>query len=469
MQPVQHIPQIPPVARARQRTGQYGTGQLRAAFAPRVVLRYRDRVRNAVCGIAAAACIGMADVLMLPVVIVSAFVAQVGGGNNLVALIPVVSALAWGIPGAIAGSIIANQPRVVPLVAGATGIWAVLVGMLVLLGATQIDGTARGLLSVFFALNTFAMVAGSVTLLATDRLPGRVTTPYERTTTVRGRAYGSAGAMVLAALIARSILAGDTAGSYLGLFAVASVFLFGAAGLTLALVERTPRMAVVPRPPLLGLRAAPDLLRLPAYRRYLTFRAFALFATVAEPFYIVYAVRELRMTGAYVGSALLVLVLARVVALVVSRILIRATGTHLLLQLATLFRTLAATAAIALPAVWDTNLFGSRFLADDARGGSFLIVFACLGAALGMSAAGQGGFLLDILPPDAYPGGVAFTNGTLAVLSLALIAGGVIANRQDIPTLFAVAVALGVLSMLVGGLLREPRLPRGFAPRKREG
>jgi len=460
--PQYHAVPVPPVIVVPRRGGRAPGG----VFAPRARLWYRDRARNAVCGIGAAAGIGLADALMLPTVVVAAFVAVTGGGNLLVALIPVIGALTWELPGVIAGSAIANRPRIVPLAAVATLVWALLVGVLAFLSATQTAGTARGLLGLFFTLYAVAAVAGGVALLAAGRLPVRVATRHERPTLVRGRAYGAAATTVIAALIARGILADGTPGSYLALFGVAAVALLVAAGLTLALVERTPTAMGVPRPPLIGLRAAPDLFRLPAYRRYLVFRAFALFATAVEPFYIVYAVRELHATGRFVGSALLTLVLARALALGMGRFLARAVGTRLPLQLAALGRTLAATAAIALPAVWDTNLFGARFLSDDARGGSFLIVFACLGAALGFNAAGQSGFLLDTLPPVAYPGGIAFTNGFLAALSLVLIAGGVIADRRGIPALFAVAIALGVLSMLAGGVLREPRHLRAPSPER---
>lgn len=454
----------PPVAVAPPRASRARPPQ--RLFVPRVRLWYHDRLRNAVCGIGAAACIGLADALMLPTVVVAAFVAVTGGGNLLVALIPAIAALTWELPGVIAGSAIANRPRVVPLAAVATLVWALLVGVLAFLCATQIAGTARGLLGLFFTLYALAAVAGGVALLAAGRLPVRVATRHERPTLVRGRAYGAAAATVVAALFARGILADGMPGNYLALFALAAVALLAAAGLTLALVERIPTAMGVPRPPLIGLRAAPDLFRLPAYRRYLVFRAFALFATAVEPFYIVYAVRELHATGRFVGSALLALVLARALALGAGRFLARAVGTRLTLQLAALGRTLAATVAIALPAVWDADLFGARFLSDEARGGSFLAVFVCLGAALGFNAAGQSGFLLDILPPVAYPGGIAFTNGLLAVLSLALVAAGIIADRRGIPALFAVAIALGVLSLLAGGLLREPRHDRPPSPER---
>ena len=78
---------------------------------------------------------------------------------------------------------------------------------------------------------------------------------------------------------------------------------------------------------------------------------------------------------------------------------------------------------------------------------------------MGANAVAQSGLLLDILPPNAYADGVAFTNGVLAVCSLSLFAGGIIMDRNGFRALFITALALGLLTVLVGGILREPRRP----------
>jgi len=89
----------------------------------------------------------------------------------------------------------------------------------------------------------------------------------------------------------------------------------------------------------------------------------------------------------------------------------------------------------------------------------FIVVFVCIGAAMGANAVAQSGFLLDILPPNAYADGVGFTNGVLALCSLSLIAGGIIVDRNSFRALFITALTLGLMTVLVGGLLHEPRRP----------
>ena len=141
------------------------------------------------------------------------------------------------------------------------------------------------------------------------------------------------------------------------------------------------------------------------------------------------------------------------------RVLARITGTKLLLQLAALCRALAAVIAIGLPVLFETEPIASHFTSDLSRARAFIAVFVCIGAAMGANAVAHGGFLLDILPPNAYADGVAFTNGVLAVCSIALIAGGIIVDRNGFRTLFITALILGLLTVLIGGILREPRRP----------
>lgn len=427
------------------------------ALAPRPTLRSTDVLRNAVCGVAAAGLGGFADTLLLPSVVVAAFVARVGGGYDLVALVPVVGAVAWWLPGLIAGHAVAHHARVVPLAAAATLLWAILAGGVALFAGSRLDDTAAGLLAAFFAAYTLAAIAGGFALLVGERLPGRVTTDETRGTWVRGRGVATLGATVLAALVARQLLVDGTPGSFLALFAYAALALCVAAACTLALVER-----IAPAAPPPGLRIAPELPRLSAYPRYLAFRIVALLATVAEPFYVVYALRELNAVPDTLGTYLVAVVVARAVALTVGRFLARITGTRFIVQLGVLCRVLAAAAAIALPALWDTALLAPSFLTDAARAGSFTLTFVLLGVAMGANTAG-GGYLLDLLPPFTYPSVVARTNTILAVLSLALLGGGTLAQRYGITAVFVAALGFGLLALLVSGVLPELRRARSHA------
>ncbi len=374
---------------------------------------------------------------------------------------PVVAALSWGLPGAIIGSAIANRTRTVTLAIASALLRAFAMGLLAFAGAARADGSAKRLLVTFFVLYGMVGCASGFATLVSQRLPGRITTNGVRGRLVRWQALAGAGASVLAALLVRRILVHGPVfpRQYLYLFFVAFLALLGVAILMIALTERTSRVPMVPRPPFAGLRAAPGLLRLPAYRRYLIFRIVALTATLAEPFFVVYALKSFTIDADMIGIYVLAVIGTRAVTIYLWRSLARITGTKLLLQLGALCRALAAVVAIGLPVLFDTEPIASHFTSDLSRARVFIAIFVCIGAAMGANAVAHGGFLLDILPPNAYADGVAVMNGTLAVWSVTLIAGGIILDRNGFRALFITSLILGLITVLVGGILREPRRP----------
>ncbi len=432
-----------------------------AWFTPRDVLHTTDLRRNLPFGVVIAALNSFADALLLPSVVIAAFVARASDSNRLVALVPVVAALAWGLPGAVAGSAIANRAHTVLLALVSAAVRTLTMGLLAFVCAGRAGGSARRLLVSFFVLYAIAGCAGGFATLAGQRLPGRIATEGVRGRLVRWQAIASAVAAILAALLVRRELVHGPAflRDYLYLFFLAFIALLGVTIFMAGLTERASRVLVVPRPPLAGLRAAPDLLRLPAYRRYLIFRVVALAATLAEPFYVVYAIRTWNVSASMIGLYVVATVVTRVVTMYLWRGLARVTGTKLLLQLAALCRALAAVIAIGLPVLYETEPIAGRFTSDESRARAFAVVFLCIGAAMGANAVAHSGLLLDILPPNAYADGFAFANGLLAICSVSLIAGGIILDRADARALFMTALILGLLTVLVGGILREPRRP----------
>jgi len=450
----------PPRAPARDPFGNFWGG-IQGWFRPRAALGARDLRRNLPLGVAIAALSSFADALLLPTVVIAAFVARVGDSNKLVALVPVVAALAWALPGVILGSAIANRARLIALAVFSATLRALAMGLLAYVGADRADGAAKRLLVTFFVLYGMVGCAGGFATLVGQRLPGRTTTDGVRGRLVRWQALAGAGASVLAALLVRRILVHgpDFPRQYLYLFFIACIALLGVALLTVALVERGSRVPVVPRPPLAGLRAGPALLRLPTYRRYLLFRVIALVATLAEPFYVVYALRTFAISADMIGVYAIAVIATRAVTMYLWRSIARITGTKLLLQLGALCRAFAAFIAIVLPVLYDTEPIAGHVASDLSRARLFIAIFVLIGAAMGANAVAQSGFLFDILPPNAYADGVGFTNGVLALCSVALIAGGIIVDRNGFRALFIVALVLGLITVLLGGILREPRRP----------
>jgi hypothetical protein len=162
-----------------------------------------DLRRNLPFGIIIAALNSFADALLLPSVVIAAFVVRVSDSNRLVALVPVVAALAWALPGGIAGSAIANRAHTVLLALISTAVRTLAMGLLAFVCAARADGSAQRLLVTFFVLYAIAGCTGGFATLAGQRLPGRIATEGVRGRLVRWQAIGGAAAAICAALLVR--------------------------------------------------------------------------------------------------------------------------------------------------------------------------------------------------------------------------------------------------------------------------
>lgn len=242
--------------------------------------------------------------------------------------------------------------------------------------------------------------------------------------------------------------------------------LFGLAAAALGVAILAPllllvlhrRRLTVPGPGRPDLSALPELLvNNLAYNRYVVFRIIYACGAVADPFYILYAVQELRADGRTAAAYLLTLATARAIATVGWRALSIGSGNSMVLQLASFVRLLAPITALTLPPI-----LGSATLRDRLPGGEatnlivFSLVFAAWGAAsAGLDLAGPAIQAAITTPRERLAAG-AVTNIVLALSALALPLGGLIADRLGYSLLFIVALVTGIVTLLAGGLIDEP-------------
>ncbi len=245
---------------------------------------------------------------------------------------------------------------------------------------------------------------------------------------------------------------------YTDLFALAGgLILLACVGLTLLLaLEWRERRAPVPGQ--FNLLVVPELLANNlAYGRFVFFRVLYAAGALADPFYIIYAVRELGASGRAAAGYLLTLVIARAVATLGWRALSVGGGNPLVLQLATFVRLLAPITALTLPPLLGSATLRDRLPAGDATN---VIVFGTVFAAWGAASAG-----LDLAAPAIQAAlttprersAAQFVTGlSLAVAAIALPLGGLIADRLGFSFLFIIALIVGLGTLLAGGLIDEP-------------
>lgn len=280
-------------------------------------------------------------------------------------------------------------------------------------------------------------------------------------------------AAVGAAIAARPFLADAGAifpGRYLQLFALAALLLVPVAG---ALALRRPAVYATGAAP----HHFPTRVNLPdllldnlAYGRLAVFRAAYAFGAIADPFYILYAARELGANGRTAGAYLLTLTVARAVAALVWRGLDAGGGHRMVLQLAAFVRLLAPIAALTLP-----PLLGSATVREYLPGANaaspiaFGLVFAAYGAAgAGIDVAGPT-LQAALTTPRERPAAAMLTALVLAATAFTTLLGGLIVERLGYQFLFIAALMTGLLALLASGLVEEPhafvrRAPQGERP-----
>lgn len=242
------------------------------------------------------------------------------------------------------------------------------------------------------------------------------------------------------------------------LFALAGAALLAAFAILLALLALNWHREAQSSPARTDLLAIPELLANNlAYGRFVFFRALYACGALADPFYIVYAVRELGATGHNVALYIVALAIARAVGALIWRALSISAGNPLVLQLAAFVRLLAPITALTLP-----PLLGSAALRDRIPGGdaASLVAFGLVFIAWGIASAGidlaAPAIQTALTTPRERIAAQAVTGIVLAIAMLALPIGGMIVDRLGFSFLFIAALLVGMGTLLAGGLIDEP-------------
>lgn len=265
---------------------------------------------------------------------------------------------------------------------------------------------------------------------------------------------------ILAAVLLRGPLAyGDlTAGKTY----IVPILLAGSAAVLVAIVSvaagegNTPRLDSTSSP----LRVVAGLLgdNL-AFGRLLLFQIVYHLGSLADPFFVVYALRELNAGGRAVISYLLVLVIARSATLAVLRAFISELSNRTLLQLASFTRLVASVVALTVPPLLNSAVIRDRL---PSGGGTLLvayaIVFVALGAAGAASDQATPSLIASITTQQERHGALLLARLNVGATSAVFILGALLADRLGYPFLFIGALILGLTALLSSGLVAGPDL-----------
>lgn len=445
-------------------TGDQG-GRLTAAPAPeptapadaRAVAR-RHFQRNYLLGVVSGSVFGFSDSITASSLVLSVFVASLGGSNVLVALLPAIATGGWYLPQFLISHLIQRLPRKSDMYVAMA--WVRIVCWVLIVGATFWLGNRNPglLLGAFFLLfTTYSLAAGAAG------------TPYyemvAKTIPASWRAAFFGRRDLLGALL--GLAAGYVVNYFLGpawtaafpqnfalIFVVATVAIVIGLATFCLMVEPYEPVTAAPVSFWGQVSAARRLVRQnPVYRRYLTTRLALTVADIALPFYPLYATRvlgvPLEMIGTYIGLATGAGLATN---LIWSRLSERR-GNRLVVQ------GLAA-GALLMPLL--ALAFG--FLGPSpALGLGFGLVYVVAGAVRPAANIGLPSYMLEIAPAAERPLYVAFTNTALGIATILPVFGGVIVDLAGYTAVILAAALIAAAGLWLALGLAEPRI-HAFTP-----
>ncbi len=402
-------------------------------------------------GVVSSALIALADAAIFPTLVLVAFAAQLTDDLVIIGLVPAMSAGLWFLPQLLARPLTHLTNRQVPWMTGAAIIRAAAIILLAVIGFRDDVSNTQRLRSLLICYAAFVLASGFAAVPATE-LVQRAIPPDQRSWFLRVRnLWAIAGGAAAASLVFRVL--GPEGPAFPKNFAY--LFVVAAAALSAAVFfqarERDPAMLPTDRPPRNAARALLDT----NFRRFLTFRILASLSTLADPFVILYAFRELNTPLWAIGPYLATLIFARLCFAPLWSLLATRAGHRAVLQGAALARLLAPLVTLLLPFLADSSLYQNRFHDLSPLWYAFGIVFMLHGASLAGQSNSTFAYLLDIAPTDRRFAYIWMTNVILMVTAFAPIAGAYIIERSGFDRVFIVAALASLTAILASGLLTD--------------
>ena len=412
----------------------------------------RDWRRNFVAGVASGFFmrigVGMANSRM----VLSLFVHQLGGSNLLVGLVPTLQHTCSMLPQLFVAGKLEGKRRKMPYY-----IWprlGRLLSFLILVPALLISGDdgKRVLVIFFLAYSLGRLLVGltqvSRTVIFAKAIPSRRF----------GFFWGQRNLWGKLAAFPTSLLVGFVLSERSGLrFPLNYAVLFG--GGSFFLLLEVAAFSLIREPVESGpyrssgvkaqLNRAPRiLLRDANYARFVSVRFLLSFASLASPFYIIYAKEVLHAPVSMVGVYLPILTLSAILSNIVLSKVADRRGSKLLIGLSALGQVSASMAALVLP-----PLLSGLGASQRAISLLFSLVFLLRGAAESAGTIGNTSYLLLISPREQRPTYVGLNNTILGLTSFLPALGGLLVEALGYQVIFGVVAGMVALAVpLLWGL-----------------
>lgn len=418
----------------------------------------RGMALNFFLGVGNGALLILADTLMHPTLVLALFVAELSDDALLIGLVPAIATGVWFLPQLFSAAVVQGRRRQLPWAAGASIIRTAAVILLAFVGYRAESLTDDELLRRFFICYVVYNLAAGFANVPSTELAAKAIAAERRGLFFSQRNLWGGVLGFGAGFVIREVLGSggpDFPRNFTFLFIAAALSL--SAGTFLQAVMREPvrltahRTGSVAR----SLRDTPRVLTDGNYRRFISFRVLLSLSAIADPFFIVYAQRELDAPISFVGLYVAAMTASRIVSNLLWGALCDRRGNRAVLQFAALTRLVAPVVALMLPYITDTDIYQDRVSNERVALYAFGAVFVAYGAALSGQILSNLGYILDIAPDELRPTYIGLANTILGLVSFIPIVGGLVVDRYGFEEVFLAATFLSLGAVFLSGALTD--------------
>ena len=385
--------------------------------------------------------VSVGDGFLSVTVVLAGFAARLGATNAVIGLLPAIAQGGWMLPQILVAARVRSLPYKLPVYRSAALIRAVSYVCMVL-AAALLAGTPALCLTLFVLAMTVNALASGVSGLPFLEVCSKII-PVGRRAAFFGTRNLVGGLLAFGAgLVVRWILASGLAFpyDYALIFGLATVFYVVAYAL-FGKVDEPPDPPLPPSNVAEELRQIPVILKAdPHFRAFLIVRLTLAVATLADPFYAVYALRVLNVPASQLGVFLLALAGAAPLSNLLWRRVAERKGSRRIIRYSAASACLAPLLALSLGK--DSAQF-------------YLLVFVALSVAAQGFNLGHTNHLLNIAPQDQRSRYIGSLNTLVGLALFAPVAGGLLADHAGYRAVFWLSAALFAAAWWQCGKLRR--------------
>jgi hypothetical protein len=400
----------------------------------------------------------LADTLIHPTLVLVLFASQLTDSFPLIGLVPAMSVGLWWLPQLVGQAVVQGRRRQMPWAVAASLIRAASIGLIGYIGYQAKDYSNDQLLRSFLICYAAYNIAGGFAALPLNELIAKGITPERRSLFIQQRNFWGVVLGIAAGVVLREVLgpSGPDFPKNFGVIFLAAAIALITATFLQARMREPVRVVSGRRISILkqftaGPRALGDF----HYRRFLLFRLILGASLLADPFFILYAQRELNAPAEAVGAYIVAMTVARFFANPLWMAVQSRKGNRAVLQYSALVRLAAPAVALLVPHVVKLTIYTDHVSDSRVPYIIFGAVFVAIGIALSGSITSNFGYIMEIAPHDVRPAYIGMANALIGISGFVMVLGGSLLDRRGYETLFATASVIGLVAVFAGGILTQ--------------